>query len=897
MSKKWHYYNNDKNNKFYYYKNNKKNKKHNVSFNSNINDKLNTNQPNNYEPELDCQNRIESFYQQQNVDINKQINYSNQKFGYETNNDALRKVEEIPQSKVVELFNDVEEDDGLKYHSHFDKRPFVGYVLGVFILIALVFGVTYAYFNIFKSDTRQADIVAGEVYVKVAENNLPISLTTANLYPHTKEEARKRTDNYVDFTVVGKNTSLNNSVLYKFTIANGSDVSGKDRISADYLLFDLAILDASNNETIIIDSATLSEFNNANLEYVNYVATNTSVQQDIKYRLRMWTSDKVIISDTNPNKTFTTTQFSNLYANAILNIATELTAKSLPLAIKDNKPSVVSGKSVVRTAITNFYSLNEDGDSLTNADVVRFVVTSPNNNLYFNYNDSENNEVLTNLESIDQTYNFTSNEEVTINVTLISRSGEDVVAPVTYKVYKNSRLIREYTQTVKVIGDNYCMNNGFTKLGDCILVSEGNYNSVSLAKAAIASKQDPNLTDTAPTYTDNERTIIDTENSEIGLYKTVDNQGDTYFFRGAVTNNNVLFAGLKWKIIRINGDGSIRLMYDLSNSSIVSDSFNILNNGPTYVGYMYNEESTPWESPSVLKDDINNSKTYYYADSFDTYVDDDGNTFYVLDTDINPMVQSTYAAIKTDYETNGSNSQIVKTPYTCLNEAVDAHCRYLYKIVSIEGDTSAYVTIMTMSPNSTDPSVVEANVKSSNAKMIAESWYQNTFSTLTNNNVAATNYVVDNIWCNDRSMDSGIRYPFGDNIVYISRSRITSNRATLLCSREGDTFSYSINNGNGLLSYPVGLITADEIVYAGGKYNVTNTGFYLYSPGKNLWSMTPGYLSLRRSTVGNFWISSTGSLSSGSVSGAHSIAPVINLSKNVMITGGNGEANNPYVIK
>lgn len=47
-----------------------------------------------------------------------------------------------------------------------------------------------------------------------------------------------------------------------------------------------------------------------------------------------------------------------------------------------------------------------------------------------------------------------------------------------------------------------------------------------------------------------------------GMYATVDNQGTTYYFRGASTNNYVYFAGYYWRIIRINGDNSIRLIYD-----------------------------------------------------------------------------------------------------------------------------------------------------------------------------------------------------------------------------------------------------------------------------------------------------------------------------------------------
>ena len=49
--------------------------------------------------------------------------------------------------------------------------------------------------------------------------------------------------------------------------------------------------------------------------------------------------------------------------------------------------------------------------------------------------------------------------------------------------------------------------------------------------------------------------------SEVGLYSTEDNDGTTYFYRGDVKNNYVSFGGFIWRIVRINGDGNIRMIY------------------------------------------------------------------------------------------------------------------------------------------------------------------------------------------------------------------------------------------------------------------------------------------------------------------------------------------------
>ena len=47
-----------------------------------------------------------------------------------------------------------------------------------------------------------------------------------------------------------------------------------------------------------------------------------------------------------------------------------------------------------------------------------------------------------------------------------------------------------------------------------------------------------------------------------GLIKSTDDYGTTYYFRGANTNNNVEINGVKFKIVRINGDGTVRLVLD-----------------------------------------------------------------------------------------------------------------------------------------------------------------------------------------------------------------------------------------------------------------------------------------------------------------------------------------------
>ena len=69
-----------------------------------------------------------------------------------------------------------------------------------------------------------------------------------------------------------------------------------------------------------------------------------------------------------------------------------------------------------------------------------------------------------------------------------------------------------------------------------------------------------------------------------GLYQMEDDKGMSYYFRGIIDSNYVSFAGKLWRIVRINGDGSTRL---IAEDSVSDSPFNTTNNNHKYVGYTY----------------------------------------------------------------------------------------------------------------------------------------------------------------------------------------------------------------------------------------------------------------------------------------------------------------------
>ena len=91
-----------------------------------------------------------------------------------------------------------------------------------------------------------------------------------------------------------------------------------------------------------------------------------------------------------------------------------------------------------------------------------------------------------------------------------------------------------------------------------------------------------------------------TEDTTGTLFTAEDDWGTSYFFAGDIDNNWVSFAGYYWRIIRINGDGSIRMIYSGEDTGSVTEAnrtgegtqigtsaFNDQYNDNAYVGYMY----------------------------------------------------------------------------------------------------------------------------------------------------------------------------------------------------------------------------------------------------------------------------------------------------------------------
>ena len=290
------------------------------------------------------------------------------------------------------------------------------------------------------------------------------------------------------------------------------------------------------------------------------------------------------------------------------------------------------------------------------------------------------------------------------------------------------------------------------------------------------------------------------ESHEKGIFSTTDADGTSYYYRGAVENNYLKFAGYYWRVVRINGNGSIRIIYDGTSAHSNGESstdrqygtsqFNTVNSNNMYVGYMYTSgEAHGTGTSSIIKTNVDK----FYTDKLASY------------------------ASKLD--TNAG-------------------------------------------------------------------------------------------FCGDRSnlnLQSGVGT--GTVITYNKGYlRVEESTPTLTCENSSDYYTVSsASSGNKKLTYPIGLITADEVMLAGhaggvfdGSYNhmKSNNGSYLVT-GNLFWTMTPagGYNPFDSTFWGAdvFGVYGSGGIEDNLVNGTYGLRPVVNLKSGVTITG-SGTKTDPYVV-
>jgi hypothetical protein len=286
---------------------------------------------------------------------------------------------------------------------------------------------------------------------------------------------------------------------------------------------------------------------------------------------------------------------------------------------------------------------------------------------------------------------------------------------------------------------------------------------------------------------------ISSDTNGKGVYEissTANDEYPIYYYRGAVTDNNILFAGFCWKIVRTTETGGVKLIYNgspsngqcsnrNSNSRIGTSYFNSLQFSNAYVGYMYGTV---------------------------------GSSTYTLE---------------------------------------------------------------------------HKNINNSTIKTAIDTWYESNMTSYTDN-------LEDAVWCNDRSIYSGKGYGEQETVYYAYNRLYNNKTPSLACTNANDRFTVSSDNGNGDLDYPVALLTADEIVYAGAVYLTSNSTFYLCT-GEWWWTISPARFG---GSAIMWFVGDNGLLNyvSAIYSNGFGVRPAISLKPGTTYSSGTGTSDDPYVV-
>ena len=318
------------------------------------------------------------------------------------------------------------------------------------------------------------------------------------------------------------------------------------------------------------------------------------------------------------------------------------------------------------------------------------------------------------------------------------------------------------------------------------------------------------------------------------LASAEDDYGTSYYFRGAVENNYVEFANKCWRIVRIVGDGSVKLI-------------------------LHNDNTTGAANPC---DSANNSASAAFARySGTTY-----NSAFNENTGDNGHVGFMYG----DFISSCNNHPEIISEQDCYSAG------YTW-------GTSSYIE-------------AHANINKSTILVNLETWY-------TNNLASYADKLADTIWCNDKSTVSA-KPGYGTySTVYAAYNRVYSTgQPTLICPIDnsgGKLSKFTVDdtiNGNGNLTYKVGLITADELAYAGYAKRLKNTTTYLQENATSdyWWSLSPSNFSGHGALV---WYGGSNNhlLTSESVGDSFGVRPSISLKPSTNVTG-DGTSEKPYVV-
>ena len=185
------------------------------------------------------------------------------------------------------------------------------------------------------------------------------------------------------------------------------------------------------------------------------------------------------------------------------------------------------------------------------------------------------------------------------------------------------------------------------------------------------------------------------------------------------------------------------------------------------------------------------------------------------------------------------------------------------------------------------------NTNNSTIKTVIDNWYATNLNTNYGKYISTTA-----VYCNDRSTS--------DNTYFGAYTRLITNKTPSYdCAATEDKFTVDTSTGNGKLTYPIALMTADEVSFAGGLWATNAPTWYYYNSAKGSstgstwwWLLSPdrwdgSYARVFRVSGSDF----PGYLYSSYVHSTSGVRPAVSLKSCVKTSGGDGSASTPYTIE
>ena len=396
-----------------------------------------------------------------------------------------------------------------------------------------------------------------------------------------------------------------------------------------------------------------------------------------------------------------------------------------------------------------------------------------------------------------------------------------------------------------------------------------------------------------------------------GLYLRSGTENDTYpiyYYRGNIDNNNVYFAESCWKIVRTTSTGGTKLIYNGAATdvdgekqclettgtgtqlSVGTKAFNSSYESPAYVGY-----SLPATSSRYAYSTQSLSSTIYYGSSVDQA------TYKLVDPVLELNDTHHYSYNSSDIDATGIAGDTGNVRYYYYKDSAGT-TGYFVKFDKTKDISTILDEMLTANNSKDNPSVIQG---------VINDWW----GTGGENSLHSKygEYLEDTEWCNDRSIASlggwatdgtlysssledyylifneRVRY---DQIIFESNANNIKNTNTpiLTCSNPNDRLS--VANGN--LTYPIGLLTFDEVAMAGARWYHENSNFYLYT-NQYYWLLSPSSFSHIDAHEG--FVYTNGGLSYSTVFlNTVGVRPALSLKLGTQILRGDGSKTKPYII-